>query len=521
MKFNIITLTSRSITIELINQEAYFAKNPYDLFINGEKVMDGILSNVISYYDLLPDTDYEISVIDKNTQENSTQSIRTLKESVCLDVRKFGAKGDGLHFDSPSIQAAILSCPKNGRVYIPAGTYLCAPIFLKSDMTLEIAEGACLMGHTDRGVYPILPGYTLTTDEQDEYYLGTWEGNPLDAYASLITGIHVENVAIIGKGIIDGNAQNSDWWVNPKIKKVAWRPRTVFLKGCKNVTLQGIRVQNSPSWTLHPYFSEELSFIDMTVQNHKDSPNTDGLDPESCNQVRIIGVNFSVGDDCIAIKAGKLYMGRKHKKPSENFVIRNCQMKHGHGAVVLGSEMAGGIRNIEVSQCIFEKTDRGLRIKTRRGRGKDAIIDHIHFRQIKMKEVLTPFVMNMFYFCDPDGKSEYVWTKEKLPVDEWTPLLGSFTFRDIECIDSEVAAAYFFGLPEQPIQEVRMENVFIQFKENAQSGQPAMMSFADSVCKKGIVAENVARIYLKNVRIEGYVGEYKELKNVDEIVEEE
>lgn len=520
MNFNIITLTARSITIELVNQEIYFTKVPYDLMINEKVVCRSVQNNVISYYDLQPDTEYQVTIVTCDGREKSTQEIRTLKESVCLNVRKFGAKGNGLQLDSFSIQAAILACPKDGRVLIPAGSYLCAPIFLKSDLTLELEEGARLIGHSDREVYPILPGYTYTSDENDEYYLGTWEGNPLDSHASLITGIHVENVFIIGKGTIDGNAQNSDWWVEPKIKKNAWRPRTVFLKGCKNITLQGLTIQNSPSWTLHPYFSEELSFIDLTVQNHKDSPNTDGLDPESCDQVRIIGVNFSVGDDCIAIKAGKLYMGRKHKTPSQNFVIRNCQMKHGHGAVVLGSEMAGGIRNIHVSQCIFEQTDRGLRIKTRRGRGQDAIIDGIHFDSIIMKEVLTPFVMNMFYFCDPDGKSEYVWTKEKLPVDEWTPYLGRFTFRNIECRDSEVAAAYFYGLPEQPIEEVLMENIYIHFKKEARYGQPAMMSFAEVVSQKGIVAENVKRIRLKDVRIEGYVGERMELTNVEELMEE-
>src|SRR5699024_10394172 len=165
-----------------------------------------------------------------------------------------------------------------------------------------------------------------------------------------------------------------------KTKKAAWRPRTVFLINCDNVLIQGLSIKNSPSWTVHPYFSKNLKFIDLKIENPKDSPNTDGLNPESCENVEIIGVDFSVGDDCIAIKSGKLYMGRKRKTPSKNIIIRNCYMHDGHGAVVIGSEMSGGVHEVKVEACIFEKTDRGLRIKTRRGRGEQGRIDQITFK---------------------------------------------------------------------------------------------------------------------------------------------
>ena len=134
---------------------------------------------------------------------------------------------------------------------------------------------------------------------------------------------------------------------------------------------------NSPAWTIHPYFSKNVRFLDLYIKNHKYSHNTDGCDPESCDGVDIIGVRFSVGDDCIAIKAGKIYMGMKYQTPCKNLTIRNCYMKDGHGGVVLGSEMSGGIKDLTVERCIFEGTDRGLRIKTRRGRGKYAIIDGV------------------------------------------------------------------------------------------------------------------------------------------------
>ncbi len=520
MAFREIAKTARSLTIELENEEIYDTKEPFDIYVNGVLNKKEEHKNVVSFFGLEPNTDYEMTLVMKNGEKYS-QTIRTDNEYVRLNVKKFGAKGDGENLDSMAIQAAILACPVHGTVYIPKGTYYCTPLFLKSNMTLELEEGAVLLGHIDRAYYPLLPGVTLTTAEQDESYLGTWEGTPLDQYASLITGIHVENVAVIGKGLIDGNACNSDWWIEPKRKRAAWRPRTIFLKGCNKVLFQGVTVKNSPSWTIHPYLSTNLSFIDLEIENDKDSPNTDGLDPESCSDVRIIGVNFSVGDDCIAIKSGKLYMGKRLKRPSERFVIRNCRMRHGHGAVVIGSEMSGGVRDIKVSKCIFENTDRGLRIKTRRGRGKDGVIDNIIFEQIQMIDVLTPFVINMFYFCDPDGKTEYVWSKECLHVDDGTPLLGSFQFRKIDCRGCEWAGAYFRGLPEQPIEAVHMEDIFISFKENASAGCPAMMSFVEPISQRGIVADYVNQLTLNRVVIEGYKGERLSISNVKEMLETE
>ncbi len=519
MNYNMIAITVRSATIELDNDTLFNSENPYTVSVNGQIYASGVNKNVFSIFELEPSTDYIVGIRDEVTGKEIQNSFTTLEESVRLNVKKFGAKGDGVHLDSMAIQAAILACPPKGTVYIPEGEYLCAPLFMKSYVTIELADGAVLKGHTDRAMYAMLPGYTMTTDEKDEYYLGTWEGNPLDAYASLITAIGVTDVSIIGKGTIDGNAQNADWWIDPKVRKEAWRPRTIFFNQCDKMLVQGVTIQNSPSWTIHPYLSTNLDYIDLKVQNDKHSPNTDGLDPESCSDVNIIGVRFSVGDDCIAIKSGKLYMGKKLKKPSERLTIRNCRMRHGHGAVVIGSEMSGGAKDIHVSKCLFENTDRGLRIKTRRGRGEDAIIDGITFDQIAMKEVLTPFVVNMFYFCDPDGKTEYVYSKETLPVDEWTPYLGKFTFTNITCDDSEWAAAYFYGLPEQPIEALIMKNVVVRFKEDASEGRPAMMSYVDDVSKMGIYANNVKKIHLENVVMVGYQGERLIAEGTEEVID--
>ncbi len=512
MEYNILFEGSRSVTIELVNSSCYYTEEQYDVFVNNDLVLEKQNLNVISLYNLLPDMEYNIEIRFKN--ETVNVSYHTLKEYVTLNVLKFGAKGDGITDDTPFIQAAINACPKNGRVYIPEGTYSVCPLFLKSNITIELAKNAHLLGNTDRKNYPVLPGMTLLTDESDDFNLGSWEGNPLDTFASIITGIEVENVNIVGQGIIDGNAQNSDWWVNPRQKRIAWRPRGVFLVRCKNISFQGVTVTNTPSWNLHPYFSEDIHFIDMKLISPKDSPNTDGCDPESCKNVDIIGVHFSVGDDCIAIKSGKIYMGRKYKQPSENFNIRNCSMNFGHGAVVLGSEMAGGIKDINVSNCIFNETDRGLRIKTRRGRGKDAIIDGITFENIRMNNVLTPLVINMFYFCDPDGKTEYVWSKEKLPVDDRTPYLGEFNFKNITCTNVNVAAGAFYGLPEQPIKKITLENIDFKYNPNPQAGVPAMMTGLDPMKNCGLIFYNVGEVNIKNVTLDNNLENEIESTNV-------
>lgn len=509
--FDIIFKSSTSVTIEIQNSDTYYT-NPYDIKLDGKVIATGVDTNVYSIYDLNPNTEYSIEI------NGETELFATEYEYVCLNVKNFGAKGDGKNNDTNFIQACINACPNNSRVLFPRGTYYTGPLFLKSNITIELAEGAHLLGDTDRNHYPILPGMTTTTDEKDEYNLGSWEGNPLDCFASIITGIGVTNTKIIGRGIIDGNAQNSDWWVDVRTRRIAWRPRGVFLNKCKDVSFQGVTVTNTPSWNLHPYFSENIRFINMNLISPKDSPNTDGCDPESCKNVDIIGVYFSVGDDCIAIKAGKIYMGRKYKKPSENFNIRNCSMNFGHGAVVFGSEMSGGIKNINVSQCLFNQTDRGLRIKTRRGRGKDAVIDGITFENIKMNEVLTPLVVNMFYFCDPDGHSEYVQTEEALPVDDRTPYIGKFKFKDIECTNVNVAAGTFYGLPEQPIESIELENVQFQYALNPEEGRPAMRDNLEPMAGQGLIFHNVNNVIIKDVTFDGVKADEVVNENVKNYV---
>lgn len=512
--FKLIFKSSRSFTFELDNKDIYYSPSPFDVRLNGKTVLTHVKTNVFSVYGLEPNTEYTISILDHEAL------FTTESESISMDVSLFGAKGDGITVDTQAIQTAIYAAPSHARIFIPKGIYLVGPIFLKSNLTIELDKEATLLYLTDRNQYPILPARFQKTDGSF-LELASWEGVPAPQFASMITGLHVENVKIIGQGVFDGNAQNGDWWVNHKVMRGAWRPNGLFLVHSKQVALQGVTVKNTPSWNLHPYFSENIDFIDLKIESPKESPNTDGCDPESCKDVRIIGVDFSVGDDCIALKSGKIEIGKTYKQPCERVVIRNCMMKYGHGAVVLGSEMSGGMKDIHVSQCYFLDTDRGLRIKTRRGRGKDARIDGITFSDIYMKGVLTPLVMNMYYYCDDDGKTEYVWSKETHPVDDRTPYLGAFKFQNMVCDDVHVAAGFFYGLPEQPIQKIELENIVFNYASNPESGIPAMMSFLEPRIKQGLYFNHVNEVKLKNVSIGDALGKKVELIHVkhEEIVD--
>ncbi len=518
MQIELLAKTARSATFKLADGGVYETLEPYSLYLNGEYAKDAA-TVVTSLYGLKPDTQYTLAVMDAGGSRAGVFSFCTEHEFVTLNVKAFGAKGDGVQDDTKYIQAAILSCPEDGRVLIPAGTYRITSLFLKSHIRIELEKGAALSALTDRNEFPRFPALIESYDETGEYYLGTWEGNPLPMFAAIITGIGVEDVAIYGEGRIDGNASAENWWKNPKVMDIAFRPRMFFINKCENIMLQGLTFANSPSWTLHPFFSSNLGFYNLNIENPGVSPNTDGLDPESCRNVDIAGVRFSLGDDCIAVKSGKIYMGRKHKTPSENIHIFQCLMRDGHGAVTIGSEMAGGVKNLLVEECRFVNTDRGLRVKTRRGRGEDAVLDEIAFCKIDMDQVMTPFVVNCFYYCDPDGKTEYVQTREALPVDSRTPRVKRLRFEDIDAKNCHVAAAYFEGLPECKIEEISMKNVRVSFAEDARSGVPAMSDGVESCSKRGIYAANVERLILENVEVEGAEGDPIVAEAVGEIAE--
>lgn len=515
MYITLMMKTARSAVIKIDDGGLYNTETVFSIYINDKFwcETDKVITNI---FGLKPNCEYKIKILSGKLYNEI--NFVTNNELFTLNVRDFGAKGDGINDDTIFIQSAVLACPKNSRVLVPKGTYKITSIFLKSNINLEIEKDAILLAETDRNKYSIFPGLIESYDESKEYNLGTWEGNPLKMFTGIITGVDIKNVVIYGEGLINGNASHDNWWNNEKVMNIAFRPRLIYLNNCRNISVQGIHFCDSPSWTIHPYFSSNLEFYGIDIKNPINSPNTDGLDPESCKNVLIAGVHFSLGDDCIAVKSGKIYMGKKYKVACSEIEISNCLMENGHGGVTVGSEMAAGVNNLVVKDCVFRNTDRGLRVKTRRGRGKDAIIDNIILSRNIMDNVMVPFVVNCFYFCDPDGRTSYVQTREAQQVNDRTPLIKKLVFTDITCNNCHIAAAFFYGLPEQKIECIEMKNIDINFADKAKSGVPAMLNNIDACSKKGVLACNINCLKLENVKIIDQVGEKVEYTNVNEYI---
>jgi polygalacturonase len=478
----------------------------YDVLVNGELTLQKIRTTVFSVYNLHPGQINNIRVVNQGAVFEV--QVDTKKVSDIIEIN-YSSKKDYTEI----IQNSINRIKTDGLIIINEGIYDVRPLFLKSDITI-LLKGT-LLGSTNRSDYPVLDEYL------DGLPLGTWEGNVMKMFASLITGIRVHNVQLVGPGTINGNALNADWWVNHKVIRGAARPRTIYLNYCRDVGIAGLKIMNSPSWTIHPYYSDNLKFIDLKVENPKISPNTDGCNPESCDHVEIIGCHFSVGDDCIAIKSGKIEMVEKFYRPSSKITIRHCLMENGHGAIVLGSENSSGVTDLDVDSCLFRNTDRGLRIKTRRGRGAKARIDGITFKNIRMDHVLNPFVINMFYNSDNDGKCEYAQSKAWREVDERTPYLGKFKFQNIICDNITISAGFFYGLPEAKIDRIEFENVTVNMIPSDEYGKPAMMNDIEPVNRLGCYFHNVNEVFLKNLKITGQKGEELIFESVNKIIGKE
>lgn len=400
-----------------------------------------------------------------------------------VEATDFGVS-ETVEDNQSAFAAAISAVPPGGTLRLRAGEYRTGPVFLKPQMTLLLEDGAVLAALGSRENWP-----KLQARDETGRVLGTWEGLPERCFASVVTALDCDGVTITGRGTIDGGGDKADWWTWPKqTRDGARRPRTVHLAYCNNATISGVTVRNSPSWTIHPYRCDNLQVAAILVENPKDSPNTDGLNPESCRGVDIVGVSFSVGDDCIAIKAGKRAPDAvDHLAPCEDITVRHCDMRFGHGAVVLGSEMSGSIRRVVIENCTFTMTDRGLRFKTRRGRG--GVIEDVSMRNVQMSGVPTPVTANAFYFCDADGKSEWVQARTPVAVDETTPILRNIFLENVFAEDVSLAAVALLGLPEAPITGVSISDFNVTYDPTATSGVPLMALGVPKVRHGGVVSE--------------------------------
>ena len=424
-----------------------------------------------------------------------------------VNIKDFGAVGDGVTLNTDAFEKAIaeLSEKGGGQLTVPAGVWFTGPIVLKSNINLHLEMGAVIQFSGDDSLYGLIDT--------------SFEGLDTKRCQSPLTANGCENIAITGQGVIDGNGQywrpvkkgkmtEGQWkqvlarpggveskpgyWVpsqgyadaeqNAEMNVVKastdeeWnhykrflRPVMISLVNCKNVLLQGVIFQNSPAWNIHPLMCENIIIDNVLARNPAFAQNGDALDLESCKNALIVNSKFDAGDDGICIKSGKDADGRKRGRPCENVVVDGCTVFAGHGGFVVGSEMSGGVKNILVENCQFLGTDVGLRFKSTRGRG--GIVENIYISNVSMTDIKTDAItFNMYYggksvaemLADGDNPDNTT----KVPVTEETPIFRNIDIKDIVC-NGAGRAMEFNGLPEMPINGIKLQNINIQAKKDA------------------------------------------------------
>lgn len=362
------------------------------------------------------------------------------------NAQKYGAKADGTTHDTRALQSAIDACAAKGggKVVLAGGTFLSGPLVLKSNIDLDIAAGATLLGSTNHDDYPEITEFR----------------NP--GRQSLLSAKDANNISITGGGTIDGAGQS--WWAEARSHRDhgvmgeanVFRPRLIVFDHCNHILIQGVTVQNSPSWQIVPYYSDDVTIRNIKVLADPHSPNTDAIDPFSSSHVRIEHVYADVGDDNIAVKSGAINSPGPDS-PATDIVIAHCTFMHGHG-LSIGSEIAGGARNITATDIHFDGTDQGIRIKASRDRGND--VSNIVFRNLVMKDVRTAILISEYYprVLPPANDTPH-------PVTRLTPHFHNITIEKVTATGVKVAGVVI-GLPEAPITDVVMNNVSI----HAQTG---------------------------------------------------
>lgn len=409
-------------------------------------------------------------------------------------ISAYGASPNGSKLSTEEIQLAIdtVAASGGGRVVVPAGTFYTSSILLKDNIELHLEPGATLK----------------FSDNPTDYPLATsrWEGVKRAVYRSCIYAENASNIAITGFGCIDGNGSN--WWKlfrNHPEQLVYPRPTLISFQHCQRITLKDFQVKNSPSWTIHPLLSSDITIENLSITNPADSPNTDGIDPECCSNVRISNCKIDVGDDCIVIKSGT--ESNRELVPSENITITNCQMLHGHGGIVFGSEMSGSIRKVAVSNCIFSETDRGIRLKSFRGRG--GIVEDITVSNLIMDQVICPFVMNLYY---PFGSKAGELGTESV-IDDPIPQFQNIHFANISAKNVQASAGFIYGLPDQAVQNVTFNDITIAMAKNPKPAVPAMIEGLTARAGQGFFLKFAENICFNQVSIENHLGEAFQLEN--------
>jgi polygalacturonase len=389
-------------------------------------------------------------------------------------VTEFGARSDGTTDCTEAFVKAIAACANNGggMVVVPPGTFLTGPIHLRSNVNLRVQEGATIRFFRDPAKY--LP-----------LVFTRWEGVECMNYSPLIYAFGQENIAVTGKGTLDGQASDEYWWPWKGSEDHGWKEglpdqragrKKLFAMGeegvpvqerrfgegfflrpsfiqpykCRNILIEGVSIVNSPMWEIHPVLSQNITVRDVHIDTH--GPNNDGCNPESCTDVLIEDSFFDTGDDCIAIKAGRNNDGRRVNTPSQNIVIRRCTFKDGHGGVTIGSEMSGGVRNVFAEGCEFESPVlySALRIKTNAVRG--GTVENIYLRDMHVRLVGRAAVdIDLFYEEGRNGS--------------FLPTVRNITIERM-IVEKCRKAFTLVGYPDAPLQNIRF--VDCDFREVAE-----------------------------------------------------
>lgn len=379
-------------------------------------------------------------------------------------VTRFGAVAGGEADNTAAFKAAIVAChgAGGGRVVVPPGIFLSGPIHLKSRVNLHVSEGATIRFTTNTAAYmPVV--------------FTRFECIELMGYSAPIYAFEQTDIAITGKGTLDGQGEFWHRWIKqwdadirslvdmgrrgvPVRERVfgeghKLRPNFIQPVRCRNVLIEGVRVINSPMWTLNPVYCTNVTIRGVTVET--DGPNADGCDPDSCTDMLIEDCVFSNGDDCIAVKSGRDEDGRRVNIPSENIIIRNCVFKNGHGGVTMGSETAGGVRNVFAENCQFDSPDldMAMRFKTNPARG--GFIENIYLRNCTVKTAKYGIHITKRYGAGitKDGDTD--------------PAVRNIEIRDSKFGTLTKGAIFVQGFsPDKIVTDVRIENCTFQPTKN-------------------------------------------------------
>ena len=419
-----------------------------------------------------------------------------------VTLTDFGAVGDGTTLCTDAFAQAFEALEKRGggRLIVPDGIWFTGPVGLKSHTELHLADNAVIVFSADQDLYPIIDT--------------NFEGLDMKRCLSPIHAEGATDIAITGKGIIDGNGapwrelkkrkvgddiwkatvksggvlsdDGKVWYPDEGYKKARLtagslnkqadsldlqeiktflRPVLVSLRNCENVLLEDATFQNSPAWNIHPLWCKNVIVRNIIVRNPHYSTNGDGIDIEACENVVLVDSSFDVGDDAICIKSGKDQDGRRHGKACHNLIIDGCTVYHGHGGFVIGSEMSGGAHDILVRNCRFIGTDVGLRFKSARGRG--GVVKDIWCHDIYMKDIVAEAVTFNLYYAGVSSteKGEAPVDEVLPPVDETTPEFRDIHFNHIVCSGAK-QAIYINGLPELPVTGLDFHNSVFTAKKD-------------------------------------------------------